>query len=154
MTKVKQWAPHADGRRTAFFDARPGVLVKVEPEAGGSSDAALAVARELADHASALARRDEKIERLTKQVELLSRELRVVNGRVPPPAPVRLLGTGYVRFAEDGRPWLLSRREGGWAEVGVRCESWDDLFRRYDVRVVEHGVDEHSAWWAVKNGEP
>lgn len=40
MTEVKQWAPHVDGRRTAFFDARPGVLVKVEPEAGGSSDAA------------------------------------------------------------------------------------------------------------------
>ena len=149
--EVRQWAPHADGRRDAFFDVAGRVRVKCEPLCGTENEEALLVARDLANQVKALAERDAYIDRLRKQVELLSRELRVANGRILPAAPVRLLGTGFVRF-RDGQPWLLSRRERGWAEFGVRCESWDDLFRRYDVRVTEHGTDEHGPWWKVDAG--
>lgn len=80
-------------------------------------------------------------------------ELERTRALVPPKAPLRIFGRGFVRFDADKTLWLLSKRETGWSAFGFRQASWDDLFRRYDVRVVECGTDEHGAWWAVESGE-
>lgn len=65
-------------------------------------------------------------------------------------ADVRLLGVGCVRF-QGSDLWLLNGRERGFAHFGFRLRSWDELFRRWNVRVTEHGADEHGAWWAVES---
>lgn len=79
-------------------------------------------------------------------------ELERTRALVPPKAPLRIFGRGFVRFDADKSLWLLGKREAGWSAFGFRLDSWDDLFRRYDVRVVECGADEHGSWWAVENG--
>lgn len=84
-------------------------------------------------------------------IDRLERELAAAKARIPPARPARLMGRGYVRFTGAGELWVLGGREKGWGHFGYRCESWDDLFRRYNVRVVEAGEDEHGPWWAVEN---
>lgn len=63
--------------------------------------------------------------------------------------PARIMGEGCVRFSTTGELWILNRREGGFSSFGFRCESWDELFRRFDVRVTSSGTDEHGAYWTV-----
>jgi hypothetical protein len=68
----------------------------------------------------------------------------------PKAGPARLLGRGYVRFF-GAEMWILNRRERGAGEFGYQVADWDDLFRRFNARVVDHGVDEHGEWWAVES---
>lgn len=70
------------------------------------------------------------------------------------PRRTRLLGRGCVRFDERGRIWALSNREKGWSAFGYQFDSWDELFRRFDVRVTDHGTDEWGAWWVIESGAP
>lgn len=67
------------------------------------------------------------------------------------PRPIRLIGVGCVRFDEKGRIWCLSNREKGWSAFGYQFDSWDELFRRFDVRVTSHGVDDLGPWWGVES---
>jgi len=156
---VSQYGPRTNGERAAHFSVTVNgakLDVQVIPGDVDDNNVALNVAHDLANQAEALQRRSDEIAKLEKHAEMLAREIRVLNGRVPPDAPTRLLGVGYVRFHgldNDKKPWLFGKRERGWAEFGVRCDSWDDLFRRYDVRVTGYGEDEHGPWWSVENGE-
>jgi hypothetical protein len=83
-------------------------------------------------------------------LERLQTEIAKLRAQVTPPPPSMLLGRGYVRFARDGSLWALNRRERCFGEFGWRFTSWDELFRRLDVKVVEHGGDEHGPWWAIE----
>lgn len=80
------------------------------------------------------------------------RELRLAaEAKIAPPKPVRLLGVGTVRFDDKGRLYLMNKRESGWGSFALWIDGWDDLFRRYNVKVTGHGVDEAGAWWSVEN---
>lgn len=81
-------------------------------------------------------------------VETLRAEVQRLRVAVPPADPVRLLGPGCVRF-RDGKLWLLNRAEDGWSSFGVQLKGWDDLFRRFNVAVVEHGRDAFGDFWIV-----
>lgn len=78
-------------------------------------------------------------------------ELERARSLVPPKQPASIMATGCVRFDERGSLWLLSSRETGWGAFGVRVADWDNLFRRYNVRVTGHGTDETGAWWSVES---
>lgn len=84
------------------------------------------------------------------QVDRLAAENRELRASTPPANAARLLGPGVVRFRES-ELWLLNSAERGWASFGVRCDGWDDLFRRYDVRVTKSGSDETGDFWVVEN---
>lgn len=148
--EVTQYGPRANGARAARFYV-PGYLGEVEVQvlhhSEDMSDRVLEVARAMFD-ASAVLKRAERAEKL---LALQAAETRAVRARLPPETPARLLGEGCVRFDADGRLWLLSRREDGWASFGVVCDGWDDLFRRYDVKVTAHGVDKDGPWWTVES---
>ena len=81
--------------------------------------------------------------------ERLDRAL-LAEGKVPPKEPARMLGPGCVRFDSQGKLWLLNKRETGWSSFGVVLDGWDDLFRRYAVRITAHGADEHGMWWTAE----
>jgi hypothetical protein len=57
-----------------------------------------------------------------------------------------------VRFA-DGKVWVLGSREKGFGAFGYWFDSWDQLFRTFDVVVTGHGVDEHGPWWSAENAK-
>lgn len=70
---------------------------------------------------------------------------------LPPPAPAKLLGAGAVREDPHGRGlWLLSNAHAGWSAFGFRLDGWDDLFRRYDVRIGKPEIDSHGQWWPAE----
>ena len=152
---ITTWMVNNDGGRTRSFDV-DGCSISVRPSDGDQDTRAAQFTTELAAAAVGIterwtaleAERDEAVRRAAE----LSRENARLSRLVPPPEPVRTLAPGCVRFADDGRLWLLNRREGGWASWGVPCTGWDDLFRRYAVRITEHGTDEHGAYWITVPG--
>lgn len=92
-------------------------------------------------------------ETLSTAVETLAEyaeEVRVLKAAMPPKAPSRIFGIGYVRM-RDGSVWMMNKRETGWASFAIRFESWDELFRHFGVIVTGNGADEHGAWWSVVN---
>ena len=107
------------------------------------------------EHASRLARAPRDLREMRATIERLRDELLVERAkvRVSEAAPARLLGVGCVRFRGPGL-WLLNRQAEGWAAFGIRLDGWDELFRRFNVRVVDHGTDECGPWWAVDNCKP
>lgn len=137
MKDITEYMQTSDGGHNRSFTV-DGVKVLVQP-INGNDDAAKRVTYQLY---SALP----ELERLRLRCQQLG-------SKVPPNTPQRLFGPGTVRF-RDGELWLLNRREGGWASWGVRLDSWDDLFRRYNVAVTVHGVDEHGTWWEVDHVAP
>lgn len=150
-TTIRFYATNACGARSVGFDvpAKSGgpngpISVLVSHWDAERNKEVEAVAHELANVADIIAERD----RLQALLKLAAAENVSLDKRVPPDEPKRLLGTGCVRF-RDGELWLLSRREDGWASFGVRLESWDDLFRRYNCRVTANGTDEAGDWWEV-----
>lgn len=64
-------------------------------------------------------------------------------------SPTRMHGILTARFDRVGYLWLLNRREDGWASFGLCFASWDEVFRRFNCRVLDHGVDEAGCWWSV-----
>lgn len=157
---VKQYGRQANGARTARFYVQGDsgeVQVQVLHHSEDMNERVLEVARAMAD-AAAMLERAERAEKALARVErLLERqeaETRSARARLPPARPARLFGPGFVRFDSAGQIWILSRREDGWASFGVMCDGWDDLFRRYDVKVTSHGVDKDGPWWAVESTKP
>ncbi len=131
--EIQAYMPTANGGRRRSFRV-DGIQVQVDPCEDDARGLALA---------EFLATAHETIEGLRRRVAELG-ESRT------PASPVRLLGPGVVRFR--GRElWLMNREGDGWASFGVRVESWDDLFRRYDVRVTGHGRDEAGEFWRVES---
>lgn len=120
----------------------------------GDDDALVAeAANQIADLSSKAAGLVETIAALRDALERQRLELERTRALIPPKVPLRIFGRGFVRFDADKSLWLLGKRETGWSAFGFRLDSWDDLFRRYDVRVVECGADEHGSWWAVENAQ-
>jgi hypothetical protein len=91
-----------------------------------------------------LEQRCREAEQFAERLEALTRKL---EARVPPPSPERMLGPACIRFDDRGRLWVLNKRETGWASFGVIMDGWDDLFRRYAVRITEHSTDECGSYW-------
>lgn len=139
------------GTRNVGF-TRDGLSVLVSPTHEEQNERAEELARLLAQEIEGLARLADRIAAAEARAEKSERDHLRTLAKVPPARPARLMGPGFVRFdPTHGVPWLLGQREKGWASFGVMLDSWDDLFRRYDVRVTEHGTDEHGAWWRVEN---
>lgn len=134
--------PSGGGARASFFK-RGALTVTVTGLFAEHTEPAFEAACELA-------RASFMIATLTEENEALIAELRAARADIPPARGARLLGRGYVRFA-GAELWILNNRERGFGHFGFQCDGWDDLFRRYDVRVVESGRDEHGDWWAVES---
>ncbi len=132
-TEIHTYMPTSNGGRRRAFDV-DGVKIVVEPH--DDDDRGKAVAEFLASASSV--------------VERLREENRDLRAELPPSKPARLLAPGVVRM-RDGRVWLLGNRAKGWASFGFLLESWDDLFRRYNVVVTGSGRDEAGDFWTVEN---
>lgn len=129
------------------------IRVSVDPDDADNDEAAEQLALALARFAE---RKHTVWQRLESEamaartaLEAAERELARLRGLVPPASPVRVLAPGFVRFDTQGRLWLLGHRETGWSSFGVLCADWDDLFRRYNVRIAAHGVDEFGPYWTA-----
>lgn len=156
-TEVIQYGVDGGGKRSAAFSAG-GLQVLVSPLDEELNGTALALARSLADSTNALATLESRVSSCREEAESTARALRSriadLQQKVPPARGAQLLGAGYVRFTDAGELWILSGREKGWGHFGYRCEDWDDLFRRWNVRVTGAGADECGPWWSVENAAP
>lgn len=135
MPKIAEYARVANGGRRRSFEV-DGFTVMIEPHE--NDRAAAALAETLADAIPSML--------------VMRAEINTLRAKMPPERPVQLLGPGCVRM-RNGELWLLNRRDQGWASWGVRCAGWDDLFRRFNVVVTEHGDDEHGPYWTVHNAK-
>lgn len=134
------------GHRRAFDVGACRVLV--EPSDDASDDAAGALAEALAGDSARWEDLRGRFTGVVAENEMLKARIAKLEMLVPPKQPQRLLAPGYVRFT-GGAMWLLGKRETGFAAWGVRLDGWDELFRRYDVKVTACGEDEHGQWWEV-----
>ena len=130
-----------NGTRISSFSLGD-ITVNVIPAFAEQNEAAFSAACRLESAPGIIAALRDELAQAVKRVQIQSAK------------PARLIGTGYIRFTEKGTMWLLSDRKNGWAAFGVICDSWDDLFRNYDVRVTGHGTDEFGLWWSVENFAP
>jgi len=140
MPEITKYMANGDGRRNSGYrtaDNRFSVLVT--PSDGADNEAGF-------DLATRLSVSDAVAERLRDEATSLRGKIVAQKAE-----PARIMGKGCVRFTTTGELWILNRREGGFASFGFRCDSWDELFRRWDVRVTEHGTDEHGAYWTVES---
>jgi len=146
---VTQYGANARGERACGFDAGR-VRVLVTPADASDNAEAMRTARRLAGHA---AQADEDAARLSDAraaITALQRELIAARAKIPPKQPTRLLGPARARFDERGRLWLLDPAKG-WAGTGYMLDGWDELFRRFAVRITHHGADAEGPFWAVEN---
>lgn len=139
------FAGDGGGRRQSAFSIN-GLRISVTPSDDEDNERAFEYACELSRH-------DASIADLCATVQDQANEIVSLKLKLPGRRKVRLLGRGFVRFDDWGTLWLLNRQDRGFGEWGISFEDWDVLFRRYDVRVVEHGSDAHGMWWAVENFE-
>lgn len=70
------------------------------------------------------------------------------------PTPRNLLGAGCVRKAMDGRLWLLGDPEKGWSAFGFCVDDWDELFRRFNVRIGVPVQDATGQYWPAEPYAP
>lgn len=145
-SEITIFGPDQSGGRACQFH-RDGLTVLVRPLGAEQNSDAHALAIALVSETSTIALLDAQ---LLAAREEHRREVARLSAQIPPKSPVRLLGPGFVRFDERGRPWVLGGREKGWAHFGFLCEDWDDLFRRWNVSVTAHGTDKHGPWWQVE----
>jgi hypothetical protein len=133
FTGIVEYALNGSGSRRRSFMV-DGITVYVEPHDDDDARAANVAKR---------------LSTALHDVETLQCRVLRLTAELPPKRPVQLLGRGYVRADTDGRLWLLNRRERGFGEWGVSLDDWDDLFRRYNVRVTEVAADEHGPYVMV-----
>lgn len=87
------------------------------------------------------------------EIAALREENAKLRAKLPPREPARLLGTGCVR-QDPTTPavlWLLNSAAEGWSAFGFRLDGWDELFRRFDVKVDAPARDAHGQYWLVTN---
>ena len=137
IPEVNTYASDGSGRRLSAF-ALGRLRVSVQPMDPEDNEAAFALACQLA-------RSEAEVVQLTADLGACRAQVRE---QKRPPA--KLLGKGFVRFSATGI-YILNRRERGFGEFGYRCDSWDELFRDFDVCVTGHGEDEHGPWWSVES---
>lgn len=149
MTSVHAYCEKADGTHDRSVAWSDKVEVLVCSRCGAQDSDVERAALQIADFSREIERYEEELRQFRGQEEDLRKRLADAIRQIPPKRPSRLLGRGYVRFA-DGKPMLLNRRDRGFGEFGFTLDSWDQLFREFDVRITEHGVDEHGPWWAAE----
>lgn len=138
MPEITQYMANGDGRRNAGYatdDGRFSVLVV--PRDADDNEAAFGLATHLAVV-------DGEVKTLRTTVDDLRGK--IVEQKAE---PSRLMGDGCVRFTSTGELWLLGSREKGFTSFGFRFGSWDELFRRYNVRITGHGTDGHGEYWTA-----
>jgi len=145
--------PSGGGGRMSQFDTEEGLRVSVQGSDAESTEPAFELACALARSAVALAAKDQTIGEKDATIADLRAQLAVAKTKIAPARGAQLFGTGYVRFTSTGELWCLGKRETGWSAFGFRFNDWDELFRRFNVRVTGHGTDEHGEWWSVENCE-
>jgi hypothetical protein len=138
--------PGSAGRASSFSVDGCEVLVRPVETAGDGTETAFGIA-------CGLARARAEIHRMKEELSTAASEIANLRAKVTPPRGARLLGKGCVRF-RNGHPIILNSRKEGWSAFGFEVESWDDLFRRWDVAVTCHGSDEVGEWWEVENCRP
>jgi hypothetical protein len=52
-----------------------------------------------------------------------------------------------VRIDEQGRYWLLNRRDRGWGEWGYWYRSLDEIHAAWAVEIGPLAEDEHGPYW-------
>lgn len=143
MKPIHTYMQGPDGTRKREVVWSEGVSILVSSRGSGNDEEVEAVAELLANTKDAIAQCEAKVGKMMA-------ELAKARALVPPEKPVRLLGTGYVRLA-GGKVWLLGSREKGFGAFGYSFDSWDQLFRDFNVQITGHGEDEHGPWWSVEN---
>lgn len=142
VPEVHTYGVANSGSRASQFTAGD-LIVLVRGRGGDLTEEAFNFACELARARSVLATEQDRSAQLMV-------DLAAAKAKIPPKRGASLMGRGYVRFV-SGALWVLNNRERGLGEFGFRFPGWDELFRTYNVCVVEHGTDEHGEWWAVEN---
>lgn len=140
--KVHQHGESASKARQAFFSV-DDLKVSVSSWDSGRNDDCMKLATDLSDRAKLRSRIDE----LEAMLAASQEETANARSRIPPKSPARLLGGGVVRVDDKGFPWVMNKEATGWSSFGVRCDGWEDLFRRFDIRITSHGSDGFSAFW-------
>jgi hypothetical protein len=141
---IHEFMQQADGTRLRQIEWSEGVKVMVRANSREVDDEAALVTQAIAGIEETLAGAQATI------VSMVG-ELRKAKALVPLEKPTRLLGTGYVRMTPRGEICLLGGREKGFGHFGYGFDSWDTLFRTFDVKIVEVGTDEHGPWWRAEN---
>lgn len=147
VSKVTTYGVPGPSRSRASSFEVGGFTVLVS---GGDGDEGTEAARKLAQ---GLANGAEVAASQRDEIDRLRAELAKARAQIPPTRPSQIMCRGYVRADVSGALWLLSKRETGWAAFGYCFRDWDELFRRWNVRVVETGADEHGPFVAVENCE-
>jgi len=150
--EISRYGADANQARACGFDAAPGVSVLVRPTTCDRNADALRIAERLAGSAVRLASDAAELALMRDRVASLEAEVAAARAKIPPKKPIRLFGPGRVRFDQRGRLWLLDPAKG-WSGTGFMLDGWDDLFRRFAVRVTHHGADADGPFWAVENAE-
>jgi hypothetical protein len=155
VSAIVVFGERSNGARACGFSVGEDIGVLITPSGREHNEHAVKLARQLADTAASIeaaesAARKAKADADEAVARAHANEERAL-AQVPPKSPARLMSTGYVRFDTRGGLWVLGKREHGFAAFGYRCDDWDDLFRRFNVRVTGHGTDVHGAWWSVEN---
>jgi hypothetical protein len=139
---VTTYCGDARGARSSGFNTDK-LKILVTPNDQADNERAFEMACDFAGHAA-------RVAELRRQLREANDKIAALRSSVPPKRPARLLAPGFVRF-RGSELWLLGHRENGWSAFGFLLDDWDDLFRRYNVKVTSHGSDEHGAWWGVEN---
>lgn len=150
IPEITAFAPAGDGRRNRSFTVG-GCNVLITPAEADDPSAerlAAAIARLAVGAASRYVELEVQLAEAKERAFTAQRDLRAAQAQIPPKTPAKLLAPGFVRFQGE-RMFLMNRRERGFGEFGIEVDGWDDLFRRYSVKVTGHGADAHGLWWEV-----
>lgn len=89
---------------------------------------------------------------LAQRLHAAEMALAEARAQIPPATRTRIMGEGCIR--EDGhvpgRLWLLSSAERGWSAFGFYFDSWDALFRAWDLEVGAPQQDALGQWWPAR----
>lgn len=145
-----------DERITRFMTGNIGVKVgKVNVLLdGGTEHERRQLAAELLERGAAIAEMDKVLVELETRLQDERRAHNETRAKVPPASPRNLFGAGIIRTDREGFPWLMNKLEpgAGWGTLGIRFDSWSDLFRHLNVRIVAGFVDEHGPYFRFENG--
>lgn len=144
--EITRYAVQANGTHNRGFSIE-GVNVLVS---GDDDDKIARIAGDLSEAATALERARARHAELQAEIDRQCKLNADLQRHVPPTRPAQILSIGCVRFDERGQLWLLSSQTKGWSAFGVILRDWDDLFRRYNVRVSAGGIDGTGPFWTVE----
>lgn len=149
---ITQYGASTNQTRACGFDAAPGLSVLIRPTTEDGNDDAMRLAERLAGVAERIAADAATEMALRDRIAKLEADVAAVRAKLPPKQAARLFGPARARFDQRGRLWLLDPAKG-WSGTGYMLDGWDDLFRRFAVRVTHAGADAEGPFWTVENGD-